>query len=208
MTRFSQVVEHLIDGDAGDGIEAGGGFIEKKDLRIVDQAAGDFNTAAHSAGEGLNLRAAPLDQVHGFKNLVDIVLPLDLGDAVELGVDAEVLLDGKVGVAGERLGNDADDAANGIGVFCHVVAGNRCTAAGDGHQRGHHADEGAFACAVGAEETEDLAVGDGEADALYSFKGAIALNDVLDGDGDGRLGGGMRTVAVDGRVGLAWLRLD
>jgi hypothetical protein len=38
------------------------GSSRKKMLRIVDQAAGDFNAAAHSAGERLDLRAAPLDR--------------------------------------------------------------------------------------------------------------------------------------------------
>ena len=65
---LAQVVEHLPDGDAGDRIEAGGGLVEKEDLRIVDQAAGNLQAAAHSAGEGLGLRAAPLGQVHGFKH--------------------------------------------------------------------------------------------------------------------------------------------
>ena len=46
------------------------------------------------------------------------------GDAVKLGVDAQVLFDGEVGVAGEGLRNDADHAANGIGILGHVVAGD------------------------------------------------------------------------------------
>ncbi len=44
------------------------GSSRKKMLRIVDQAAGDLDAAAHSAGERLDLRAAPLDQVHGFEH--------------------------------------------------------------------------------------------------------------------------------------------
>ncbi len=155
----AQVVEHLPDGDAGDGIEAGGGLVEKKDVRIVDQAAGDFNAAAHSAGECLHLRAAPLDQVDGFEHFGDVLFALGPGDAVELGVDAQVLFDGEVGIAGERLGNDADHAANRVGLFGHIVAGDDGAAGGDRNERGHHADERAFACAVGAEQTEDLAVG-------------------------------------------------
>ena len=66
----AQVVEHLPHGDARDRIEAGGGLVEKEDAGIVDQAAGNFDAAAHSAGERLDLRAAPLDQVDGFKHFV------------------------------------------------------------------------------------------------------------------------------------------
>ena len=57
----AQVAEHLPDSDAGDGIEAGGWLVEKENAGIVDQAAGDLDAAAHSAGEGLGLRAAPFD---------------------------------------------------------------------------------------------------------------------------------------------------
>ncbi len=77
---LAQIVEHLPDGDAGDRIEAGGGFVEKENAGIVDQAAGNFHAAAHSPGKRLDLRAAPLDQVHGFQNLVDVFLALGLGE--------------------------------------------------------------------------------------------------------------------------------
>ncbi len=79
------------------GVEAGGGLVEKKDAGIVDQTTGNFNAAAHTAGEGLNLRAAPLDQVDGFQDFVDAFFALYLGHAVEFGIDAEVFFDGKVG---------------------------------------------------------------------------------------------------------------
>ena len=79
------------------GIEAGCGLVEKKDLRVVDQAAGNLDAAAHASGKGLDLRAAPFDQVHGFKHVVYILLALDLGNTVELGVDAEVFFDGEIG---------------------------------------------------------------------------------------------------------------
>ena len=47
-----------------------------------------------------------------------------LGAPLELGVDAQVLFDGEIGIAGECLGNDADHAANRVGIFGHVVAGD------------------------------------------------------------------------------------
>ena len=156
---FAQVIEHLPDGDAGDGIEAGGGLVEKEDVGIVDQAAGDFEAAAHSAGEGFGLRVAPLCQVDRFQNLGDVFFALGSGDAVELGVDAQVFFDGEVWVAGERLGNDADHAADRVWVLGNVVAADDGRAGGNGDEGGHHADQGAFACAVGAEQAEDFAVG-------------------------------------------------
>ncbi len=125
VARLSEVVEHLPDGDAGDGIEAGGGLVEKKDVWIVDEASRDFKTAAHSAGERLGLRAAPLDEVDGLEHFRDVLLAFGAGNAVELGVDAQVLFDGEVRIAGQRLGNDADHAAHSVGIFGHIVAGRR-----------------------------------------------------------------------------------
>src|SRR5208337_1572090 len=90
IARVFEVVEHLPHGDAGDGIEAGGGLVKEEDARIVDQAAGNFKTAAHSAGESLGLRAAPLDEVDGFEDFLNILFALHFGNAVELGINAEV----------------------------------------------------------------------------------------------------------------------
>lgn len=60
-----------------------------------------------------------------------------------------------------------------------VVAVDDGFAFSDGDQRGHHADESAFAGAVGTEEAEDLAVGDIEGDAFNGLEVAVALDDVL-----------------------------
>jgi len=39
---------------------------------LCTQAASDLQAAGAFRGEGLGLRVAPLDQVHGLKNLVDV----------------------------------------------------------------------------------------------------------------------------------------
>src|SRR5580692_8286827 len=117
-------------------------------MRIVDQAARDLNAAAHSAGESLDLRATPLEQVDGFEDLVNIPPAFGPWNAVELGVDAEVLFNSKVGIAGKGLGNYADLAANGVGIFGHVEAADNGAATRNGHERGHHADERALARAI------------------------------------------------------------
>jgi hypothetical protein len=155
----AQFVQHLPDCDAGDGIETGCGLVEKKDMRIVDQAAGDFNAAAHSSGECFDRLIAPLAQVDGFQHINNILFALGPGDAIELGVDAQVFSDGEVGIAGESLGNDADPAADRVRLFSHVVTFNQGAPSCDRDEGGHHADERAFACAIGAEQTEDFAVG-------------------------------------------------
>src|ERR1700677_4232407 len=77
-----KVVEHLPDGHTGDGIEAGGGLVEKEDAGIVNQAARDLKTPPHASGKGLGLCFAPLEQVYGHQQVVDIALALCFGNLV------------------------------------------------------------------------------------------------------------------------------
>ena len=72
----------------------------------------------------------------------------------------QVFFDGEVGIAGQRLGNDADHAADIVGILDDIVAADDGFARGDRDERGHHADERALPCAVGTEQAEDLAFGD------------------------------------------------
>ena len=115
------VGQHFPDGHAGDGIESGGGFVEKKDSRAVDQAAGDFQAPPHAAGQSLGLSGAPLGQIDQFQEFVDRGFPLLRGNIVELGVDVQILFDGEVEVAGQRLRNYAHQAAGRVRFFLHVV---------------------------------------------------------------------------------------
>ena len=94
----------------------------------------------------------------------------------------QVLFDGQILIAGQRLRNDADHAAHCVGVLAHIVAADNCPPARDRDQRGHHADQRALACAVGAEQTEDLPFRDREAHAFHGFEIAVALDDVFDRD--------------------------
>ena len=129
------------------------------------------------------LSAAPLGEVDRLKHVRDVFFALGTRNAVKLGVDAEILFDRKVLVAGQRLGNDADHAANCVGVFADVVAGNDRFSAGDRNECGHHADQRALPCTVGAEQTEDFAIGHGEADAFDGLEIAVTLDDVFNRDG-------------------------
>src|SRR5262249_52486526 len=54
------VVEHLPDGNAGNGIKAGRRFVEKEYFRAVDESACDFEAAPHAPRKSLGLGAAPL----------------------------------------------------------------------------------------------------------------------------------------------------
>ena len=140
------------------------------------QAACDFNPAAHTTGERLDLRVAPFDEINSFENIRDIFLSFLMGNAIKLGIDAEIFLDCEVLVAGQGLGNDADHAADRVRLLGHIVAGDEGAAGGERNQRGHHADEGAFTRAVGAEKTEYFTLSYREADILDGLEVAITLD--------------------------------
>ena len=77
-------------------------------------------------------------------------------------------------------GNDADGSPDGVGLARNIVAGDDGLSAGDRDERRHHADERAFAGAVGPQQPEDLAFSNLEGDAFDGFKVAVALDDVLE----------------------------
>src|ERR1700722_18164092 len=83
----AQLVEHLPDSNARYGIEAGGGFVEKEDAGVVNEAASDYPSSSHAAGERLRLRSPPFGEVDGFKQFRDVTLALHTRDIVQLGVD-------------------------------------------------------------------------------------------------------------------------
>ena len=174
--------QHLPHGDARNRIEAGGRLVEEEDFRVVHQSARDLQPPPHAAGERLRLRAAPLGEIDGLQQLVDVALRCSAGHAVKLGVDAEVLFDREIDVAGHGLRNHAHAVACVVRSFATSKPLMR-RARGDGQQRGHHADQRGLACAVGTQQTEDFALLHGERDVVDRGEVAILLGDVIDHDG-------------------------
>ena len=125
-------------------------------------------------------RIPPLEQIDCFQQIVDIALALLFGNLIELGIDGEIFFDGEIDVAGKRLGNDADGSPDRIGFAGDVMAGDDCLPAGDGQQRGHHADECALAGAIWPQQAEDLPFGNLEVDAGDGFEITVTLDNVVD----------------------------
>ena len=122
----------------------------------MDQTSGNLDPAAHPARERLDLRAAPLDEIDGFQDLLNIDLALRLGNAVELRIDTQVLFDGKIRVAGESLRNDANHAPDRVGLLGNVMSGDDRFAPRERNQRSHHADQRALARPVWPQKAKDL----------------------------------------------------
>ncbi len=82
----------------------------------MHQSAGDFQAAAHSAGEHFHRFVGPFFQIDFLEQLFDGPQPFFAGDAVELGENAHVFHRAQIEVGGHRLGNDADGLAHVVGV--------------------------------------------------------------------------------------------
>src|SRR5579872_5811272 len=102
---------------------------------MVYQAPRNFEAPAHTAGERFRRRVAPFRKVDQFQKFVDRFLALFRRDVVELGVNAHVLFDRQVEIAGQGLGNHANQAAGRVRFFGDVVSGDQRSSRSDGDQR-------------------------------------------------------------------------
>ena len=185
------------DRAAGLGVEADGRLVEEQHARRVHQAAGDLQAPSHAAGVRLHRRVTAVPEVDHLEHLAHPRRD-DLGvDAVELGVQAEVLLGGEVAVERRVLEHEADVPADGVALADDVEAAHAGgTGRGPG-ERAQHVDRRALAGAVGAEEAEDLAASDGERDTADGLDLAVGLDECLDLDGG--WGEGMHGAALSAR---------
>ena len=179
----AQMRDHVPHRNARGRVEAGGGFVQEQDLRVVHQAAGDLQAPPHAPRQGGGKGAGAVGEADGFQQLRGALAAPRSGDAVEPGVNANILGAGELGVAGHVLRNHSNRGAHRVGVANDIVPGHDRRAAGGRHQRGQHADERALAGAVGSEQAEDLAALDLEADVIHRQQRAETLADAFDVDG-------------------------
>jgi hypothetical protein len=125
----------------------------------VHHRLGHHQAALHAAGELVDL-GVPLGLELGeLQHLVDLGVDLVAGDAVELAVVPEVLVDVDVPVQHVVLGDDADAVLHLPGVLDDVQAQHRGSTSGGMRQPTQHADDGGLARPVGPQQAEDLAPG-------------------------------------------------
>ncbi len=107
------------------------------------------------------------------------------GDVVEAGEERDVLFHREVAVEGEQLRHVADALLDLLGVGADVEPGHASVAGARREQAGEHLDGGRLAGAVGAEEAEDLALGDLEAHMVDGDEIAERAGEIADLDGVG-----------------------
>src|ERR1017187_6322909 len=174
----AQVQYELVDFEAGLGVEAGRGLVEKEHLRVVEQGQRQGEPLLLPAGEFAVLGVALLPELQALQELVAIH-----GAGVE-GVEelhGLVDLDFLLEVGG--LQADADAVLELAGLHLGIAAEDADASAGAGAQAFEDFDSGGLTGAIGAEQAEDFAGAHFEIDALDGRKTAVALAEGFHLDG-------------------------
>ena len=158
-------LKHGFERAGGDGVDAFEGLVEEED-------SGPWMTAAARASFFCmpwekSVMSFFVSPARPMKSRSSVVRVRGGGgvEAVHAADEAEVFGGGEAAEEGEAFGDDADLAFHFDGVCGDCVEAEDLDGAGGGReQAGEHLDGGGFTCAVGAEEAEELAGGDGEVD--------------------------------------------
>ena len=139
------------------GVQAGGGLVEEEHAGLVDERHRDVQPSLHAARVGAADAVGRLGQPESVKQRVDPLLERPPAQAVHLALQAQVLTAGRLPVDAGLLGDDADRAADGVGLVDDVVGGDRGCALIGPRERGEDLDRGGLARAVGPEQPEHRA---------------------------------------------------
>ncbi len=131
-------------------VEAGVGLVEQQHPGLVQQRPGDGEALQHALGEGAHHVVAAVAELDPLEQIADA--PPGVGDAVHVGVEAQVLLGREIAVEQRVVRDEADRPAHRHGVVSQVVAGDRDAARRRPQQRRHQTQRGRLAGAVGAED--------------------------------------------------------
>ena len=159
------------------GIEAGRGLVEEEDAGRVHERKREVEAALHAAGVAAHLAVRGVGQADALEQLGAAADALALGQAVQRGLEAQVLATRQQRVERGLLEGGADRLAHVRAVADDVVAGNARGARGGRQQRGEHEHGGRLAGAVRAQEAIDLARLDAEVDPVHRADAALELAD-------------------------------
>src|SRR6516164_8128938 len=179
--QFEQQVPQLT---ARHGIDAGGGFIEEDQLRLVQQRAAECKPLLPPTRK---LCRQPILVRAKAVLLNDFVQALaqTLGwQAIDAAVKGQIFRDRKVRVEAEILRHVADVLAHPFGILPHIDAQNAGFSPGQRQQARQHLDHSGLSAAVRSEEAKDFARLDREADAVDGRERPEPSNQMLGRDRD------------------------
>jgi len=191
----SEFAEKGEDGFAGGGVEVASGFVGEKNLRVIDEGAGDGNALLFAAGEFGGAMAEAVREANALKGFADAGGAFGAIDFGEAEREFDVFFEGHAREEIEGLEDHADGVAAVAGEFDgreggNVLAEGEDGAGGGAVEPGDEVEQSGFAGAGGAEEGEEFVFGDGEGDFVDGADGGFA-HGVVAGD----------TIELDGGSG-------
>jgi hypothetical protein len=171
----------IFDFAAADGVEAGGGFIEDDEFRVIDEGLGEADTALHALGEFPDEAAVDIIEADHFEELCATAVAFGGGQVEEAAEEVDGFPGVEVAVEVGFLGEVTDsafsgDVSGGVTEYFDMAAGGV-------EEPEEHFDRGRFTGAVGAEEAEDFAAADFEVDVIDGA-GFRAAPEVLEDFGE------------------------
>ncbi len=164
------------------GIDAGGGFIEQQELRLMQQAGGERQALLPAARQRARQLVAAVVQAEPLQRRLDPLVAAV--EAEDPRGELQVFLDGQVLVEPELLRHIADVALDFVGLLDDVVAKAGAAAGIRLQQAAQHADAGGLAAAVGAEEAVDLPARHLQRQIMHDRLAVETLAQALDVDGE------------------------
>ena len=164
------VLDELPGVPAGAGVEARRQFVEDDDPGVADERERDEQALFLATGELAEPGGEPVGQAEAFGQRAPVGRT-----GIEGRVQLQCLADGQFGLQFALLELGAQDPAGGLVVGDRVEAGDSDPAR-VGHPQALDAlDGGGLSGAVRAEDPEDLALLDGEGDAVHDRPATVGL---------------------------------
>ena len=123
-----EFVENAPEVAARNRIDARGGLVEQDHLGAMNERADQAEFLLHAAGEFAGHAGAELAHAGGLKQLRGARGALGLADAEQIGVKADVFVDGEIFIEAEALRHVTERVFGAFGIADHVAAGDGCLA--------------------------------------------------------------------------------
>ena len=157
-------------------------LVEEEHARPVDEADRNVEPPLHPTGVAARDAVGGLAQADELEQFVDAGAQGRAGHAVDPALEHEVLAPGRLPVHAGLLCDVPDRAAHAVRVANDVFAGDDRASGVGSRQRRERAHGRRLAGAVRAEQSEHLAVADGERDAVERLDLLVALAEVFGDD--------------------------
>ena len=178
-----QLVKDPPEVAARDGVHAVGRLVEEQDLRRVDQGAGQAELLLHPPGEIARQTLLEGREVAEGQQAVDLLLAPAARDAVDVGIEVDVLHDRQVAIEAEALAHVADRLLEGLGLAHDVMAGDPGIAAGRLQNARQEPHGRGLARAVGPHQPEDLRLTDAERKLVHGGHAVEGAAQAIGADG-------------------------